>query len=228
MTDWPGRLVLLGHPLGHSLSPTFQNAALRAAGVPLTYELLDVPRSALRQTLNDLRIIGAAGNVTVPYKEAMVSECDRLSAAARAIGAVNTFWTSVDGARVGDNTDVDGFQAAVARLIGERPAGARVALLGAGGAAAAALYAIAGWKHAHVRVYSRTRERAEELVQRFKVGAEVVDSVEDALSGAAFVVNATPVGRRADDRPLFAADALPAGAVVLDLTYGQKETALVR
>ena len=111
MNPLPERLVLLGHPLGHSLSPALQNAALRAAGIPLTYEPVDVPRSVLDDTLADLRRKRAAGNVTIPHKEAVRAACDRLTDTARAVGAVNTFWTAVDGALVGDNTDVGGFAA---------------------------------------------------------------------------------------------------------------------
>jgi len=228
VTDWPGRLVLLGHPLGHSLSPTFQNAALRAAGIPLTYEILDVPRSSLRRTLHDLHIARAAGNVTIPYKEEVADACERLSASARAVGAVNTFWTAVDGARVGDNTDVDGFRAAIAQLIGEPPADAQIGLLGAGGAAAAVLHAMEGWQRARVRVYSRTRERAEALVRRFRLDAAVVESAQAAARGASIVVNATPIGRREDDPAACDVAWLSPDAAVLDLTYGRNETRLVR
>lgn len=224
----PGRLVLLGHPLGHSLSPTFQNAALRAAGIELTYETLDIPRSALEPTLDELRRVRAAGNVTIPYKEDVHRACDRLSAAAKAVGAVNTFWTGIDGALVGDNTDVDGFRAAVQRLFGDPRPDEVVAVLGAGGAAAAVLHAVEGWRDARVRLYSRTRARAEGLVQRFKLNAAVLDSPESAAAGATLVVNATPVGRRMDDVPPVAVSALAADAVVLDLTYTRTETLFVR
>ena len=228
MTDWPGRLVLLGHPLGHSLSPTFQNAALRAAGIPLRYEIVDVPRSSLHRTLNDLHIARAAGNVTIPYKEEVAAACERLTAAARAVGAVNTFWTAVDGARVGDNTDVDGFRAAVARLLGDPPSAVDVAVLGAGGAAAAVLHVLEGWQQPRVRVYSRTRVRAEQLVTRFGVSASVEDTIADAVREARLVVNATPLGRRGDDPSPVPVSLLAPDAAVLDLTYGPAETALVR
>jgi shikimate dehydrogenase len=225
----PGRLVLLGHPLGHSLSPLFQNAALRAADIPVLYELLDVPRSALEETLAELRRQRAAGNVTIPYKEAAFAACDRLTETARAVGAVNTFWTSIDGAFVGDNTDVGGFQAAVEQLIGVDAAARaqRVALLGAGGAAAAVLHAMEGWSKARVRLYSRTRARAEQLVQRFRISADVVSSAAEAVADATLVVNATPIGLRDEQLPL-PLESLPEGAAVLDLAYRIGETALVR
>ena len=229
MNSAPGRLVLLGHPLGHSLSPVFQNAALQAAGIPLTYEAVDVPRSVLDETLADLRRNNAAGNVTIPYKESLMAACDRVSDTARAVGAINTFWTAVDGAMVGDNTDVGGFSAAVRELLGQGdvPAGQVVAVIGAGGAARAVLYAIEGWPDATVRVYSRTRIRAEELVKRFKVKAEVSRSAPAAVDGATLVINATPVGLRDDTMPV-EVHALPRTSAVLDLAYRIGETALVR
>lgn len=224
----PGRLVLLGHPLGHSLSPIFQNAALRSAGIELTYETVDIPRSALGETMNALRRVRAAGNVTIPYKEDVLAWCDRRTPTAKAVGAVNTFWTAVDGAIIGDNTDVDGFRAAVQRLLGDLPTHALVAVLGAGGAAAAVLHEIGQWPGARARIYSRTRERADQLAERFTVRTEIVDSAKDAVVGADVVVNATPVGRRGDDPPPVQVDALSPGAAVIDLVYGKNETMLVR
>jgi len=223
----PERLVLLGHPLGHSLSPLLQNAALRAAAIPLTYEPVDVPRSVLDDTLADLRRKRAAGNGTLPHKEAVRAACEPLTDTARAVGAVNTFWTAVDGELVGDNTDVGGFTAAARELVGAPRDNEIVALLGAGGAAAAVLHAMEGWAGARVRVYSRTRSRAEELVKRFKTPAEIMRSAELAVAHATLVVNATPVGLRDDTVPV-GVDALAPDSAVLDLAYRANETAFVR
>lgn len=227
MRAQPGRLVLLGHPLGHSLSPLLQNAALRAAGIALTYEPLDVPRRSLDDTVTGLRRVGAAGNVTIPYKELLPAMCDRLTHPARDTGAVNTFWTAVDGALVGDNTDVAGFQQALAILLGGAPREQRVLLLGAGGAAAAVLLAMKGWDAPTVRVYARTMARAERLVERIGIAADVSNDLAAAARGATLVVNATPVGMRTDDVPIDPA-ILEAGAAVLDLVYRVGETPLVR
>lgn len=227
MITTPERLVLLGHPLGHSLSPIFQNAALRAAGIALEYEPLDVPRSVLDETLGELRRVHAAGNVTIPYKESVLSACDRVTDTARAVGAINTFWTAVDGALVGDNTDVGGFQAAAKELLGGEPADQTVALIGAGGAARAVLHAIERWPRTTVRLYSRTKTRAEELVKRFAVPIELARSAPAAAELATLVINATPVGLRDDTLPI-EVHALPKSSAVLDLAYRMGETALVR
>jgi len=223
----PERLVLLGHPLGHSLSPVFQNAAIKAAGFTVVYEPLDVPRSVLDETLGELRRVRAGGNVTIPYKESVMSACDRLTDTAKAVGAINTFWTSVDGALVGDNTDVGGFQAAARELLGGEPADQTVALIGAGGAARAVLHAIEGWPRTTVRLYSRTGKRAEELAQRYKVPIQLARSAPAAAEHATLVINATPVGLRDDTMPI-EVHALPRSSAVLDLAYRIGETALVR
>ena len=136
----PGRLVLLGHPVAHSLSPLFQNALLQRAEIPLTYHALDVEPHALRTVLSDLVAADGAGNVTVPLKDAVASHCDWVTPIAARVGAVNTFW-SEDGRLFGDNTDVGGFLAAVRTHAPQLPRGARVVLLGAGGSAAAVLAA---------------------------------------------------------------------------------------
>ncbi len=226
MTARPSRLVLLGHPVAHSLSPRIQNAALRAAGIALDYELLDVAPAGLAAALDALVHAGAAGNVTIPHKHAVAARCARLAPLAQRTGAVNTFWTE-HGALVGDNTDVEGFDDAVRELLGELPRGADVALLGAGGAAAGVLAAIERWGNCRVRLYNRTVPRAEALAARFAPFAAVAASSVEALRGASLAVNATSVGL-ADERIPFDVDALPAGAAVLDLVYRAGDTPLVR
>lgn len=223
MIDPPGRLVLLGHPVAHSISPRIQNAALRSAGIPLTYEARDVPPAALDAVLAALAAERAAGNVTIPHKEAVAARCSRLTPLAARAGAVNTFWHE-GGWLVGDNTDVGGIDASVRALLDAGVRSARVALVGAGGSAAAVLTAAEGWGSARVRIYNRHMDRAARLAARFPTVAEVAGSLTDALHGATLVVNATPVGMR--DRALpVPVELIPPGAAVLDLVYRAGETA---
>lgn len=227
MNGGPGRLVLLGHPLGHSLSPRVQNAALKRAGIALHYEPLDVPRHALEATIDELRRQRAAGNVTIPYKEDVLAACDRLTDAAEAVGAVNTFWTAVDGALVGDNTDAPGFGLAAAAFLGRIPRGATVGLLGAGGGAAAVLHAMEKWEVTSVSVYSRDMKRAGRLAMRFpRMPAKLAPSANDAVRGASLVVNATPVGLSGNAMPVDV-ELLADDAEVMDLAYRPGKTAFV-
>jgi shikimate dehydrogenase len=222
----PDRLVLLGHPVRHSLSPRFQNAALRAAGIPLTYEALDIPPEGLAKSLGRLRGENAAGNVTVPHKAAVAAACDRRTATATRTGSVNTFWC--EGAvLVGDNTDVAGFRAMSLSLLEHEPADEVVGLLGAGGAAAAVCAVVEEWLRSRVVVYGRGNERALALQQRFPGIVTLADSPIDAVRDATIVVNATPVGLSGDEMPIPVAQ-LPRDAVVMDLAYRVGQTPWVR
>jgi shikimate dehydrogenase len=226
VTLTPGRLVLLGHPLSHSLSPRFQNAALVAAGIPLRYEAVDVDPAAFEDVVASLVAQHAAGNVTIPCKERMHDACDVLTPLAQRVGAVNVFWIDEDGRLVGDNSDVGGFDAAVATLLGARPRDTTVGLLGAGGAAAAVLAAVETWPGCTSHVYNRTPERARLLCERFGAFAQPVDDI-GVIAGAQLVVNATSVGIRDDAYPL-APSLIAPGASVIDLVYRPGETAWIR
>ena len=223
----PGRLVLLGHPVAHSLSPAFQNAALRHAGLAVTYEALDVPPTAFGDVLAGIVAQRGAGNVTIPHKEAAAARCDRLPDVAARAGAVNTFWTEPDGTLVGDNTDVGGADALARHVLGRAPANLRVALVGAGGSAAAILTAAERWPGCYVGVWSRTSERSRALADRFGGVAHVARTLDDAVRDADLVVNATPLGLHGEDVPVDPL-VLRKGAAVMDLVYRRDAIAEVR
>jgi len=222
----PPRLVLLGHPVSHSLSPRFQNAALAAAGLGVRYDALDVEPTAFENVVAQLKREGVAGNVTVPFKERMHDACDVLTPLARRVGAVNTFWVDDAGALVGDNTDVGGFDLTVRTVLGGAPRDLTVGVLGAGGAAAGVLAAVETWPGCTAHVFNRTPERARLLCERFGSFAQPVDDI-GVIAGAQLVVNATSIGLRDNTLPIDL-ELLPAEAVVVDLVYRPGETALVR
>lgn len=227
----PTRLVVLGHPVAHSLSPVFQQAALDHAGIALRYERLDVPPSQLAKALAALRNEGAAGNITIPHKQHAVALCDLVTPLARRVGAVNTFWTDGDGRLVGDNTDVGGFDAA-ARALRPDPRGLRVLLLGAGGAALAVREAVAAWPDATLLVWARRAEQAAAFAAALGARARALAADHAALAEVLpevdLVVNATPLGLGANDALPIDPLALGARHALLDLTYRREGiTALV-
>jgi shikimate dehydrogenase len=224
---YPGRLVLLGDPVSHSLSPTIQNAALRAAQIPLVYEAVQVGKPGLRGLWRDLKKVSAAGNVTIPHKVAVYDRCDELTDVASRAGAVNTFWFE-SGRLHGDNTDVSGFDTAARALLGgEEPARARVVLLGSGGAAAAVLVAIEEWNGASVSIVARNAAKAEALVRRFPDVARIETTVKRAIADATLIVNATPVGQREGEQPLDLS-MIAKSTAVMDLVYTRGGTEWVR
>jgi shikimate dehydrogenase len=223
--DQPRRLVLLGHPVAHSISPLFQNAALHAAGIPLTYELLDVEPAKLDDVLATLRDERAAGNATIPLKEMLAERCSRLSPLAERVGAANVWWHE-DGALVGDNSDVGGAEMVIRALLGDTMPRARLALIGAGGSAASVLAAAERCGIPSAVIYNRNMDRAEQLAARFAPLASVAESMKEALSDATIVVNTTPVGLHDRSFPVPIGD-LPPGSAVFDLVYTRGETAWV-
>jgi shikimate dehydrogenase len=226
VSDLPGRLVLLGHPVKHSLSPVFQNAALAAARIPLAYEAVDVSPDQLPALLSQLIASNAAGNVTIPHKSAVARACGRLSVEAQRTGAVNAFRVEA-GVLVGHNTDVCGFDQAARDLIGTKPKNLTVGVFGAGGAAAAVLAAVESWDSCRVLVASRDMDRAAKLAERFRPFARAIDA-SNIADHAEIVVNATALGMAADPTgPIDPAD-LRRARWVLDLVYAPTETAFVR
>lgn len=223
----PERVVLLGHPVAHSLSPRIQNAALAAIDATARYEAIDVDPPRFDEVVDALKRERACGNVTIPFKERMLARCDALSPLARRVGAVNTWWIDDDRRLVGDNTDVGGFERAACDLLEvEHPRDVTVGLLGAGGAAAAVLTAVESWPGCTAHVYNRTPERARTLCARFGAVAQPVDDA-GVIAGADLVVNATSVGLKDDTMPIDPS-LVRRDAVVIDLVYRAGETRFVR
>jgi len=228
--------AVLGHPVGHSLSPPMQNAALAEMGLDAVYMAFEVPPERLEPALRGLVALGAAGvNLTLPLKERAVPIVDWVAPEAQRIGAVNTI--KIVGQRTeGYNTDAPGFLAAV-RNCGVNPAGKDCVVLGAGGSARAVAMALAG-AGARITLANRTVERAMELARILNDGgkgpaAQVLrpDSpdLDAALAAAALLVNTTPVGMapHADDPLPVPASALHPHLFVYDLIYNPPETRLL-
>jgi shikimate dehydrogenase len=206
---------VLGFPVGHSRSPEMMNAAFHVLGLDWRYLRLPLPPERFDEAVRALPGSGYRGaNVTIPHKLAAHDLADELSDAARAIGAVNTLTFADDGRITGDNTDAGGLLDA----IGE-PVSGTALVLGAGGAARAAAWALAQ-AGAEVTVWSRTPEHAAELAADLGVGHS------ERPGPSELMVNATSVGLRAGDT----LDGLPLvdARLVVDLVYGAEVTPVVR
>jgi shikimate dehydrogenase len=210
-------LAVIGDPVAHSLSPLMHNAAYRALGLDAVYVALRAPAAAVPSVLQALAAAGAAGNVTIPHKEAVERSVTRKTDVCQRAGACNTFW-SEGGVLVGDNTDVPGVRAALGELGVD---GDRWLVLGTGGAARAVAVAAAD-AGAALWVRSRHPDRA----QQFAAWASA--SVAHGPVAVDVVINATPLGLAAGDPlPLDPKD-LPGVRAALDLVYAAGETRWVR
>lgn len=225
--------VLLGDPVAHSLSPRIQNHALARAGLDARYIALQTPAVAVEGLVRGIALVGGGGNVTLPHKRLAWSSVDRHTPAAQRTGAVNTFWAE-NGEVWGDNTDVHGLRMALRRLAGDRDhawAGATVLLLGAGGAARAALLALEEEGIGQVILRSRRPEVAHELTRELQpaVGMlEVEGWAAGVPSGIDLILNATPLGLRPEDAGPVPADAVEPTTRVMDLVYRPEHTRWVR
>lgn len=224
------RAGIIGHPVGHSLSPVFQAAAFAAAGLDVVYERWDTPLAGLPARVASLRahdILGA--NVTVPYKEAVIPLLDEVGGLAARAGAVNTI-VNREGRLFGFNTDGAGFVAALRHEVSLDPAGRAFLLLGAGGAARGIALALAEARAAAVDIYNRTPARAATLARDLGPPARALAELP-ALAPYDCVVNCTTVGMRGGPDPSgipLKLDDAPPGLLVVDIVYAPLETPLLR
>ncbi|HTY38346.1 MAG TPA: shikimate dehydrogenase [Bacteroidota bacterium] len=229
---------VIGHPIAHSLSPLLHNTAFALLSLDCRYEAFDVEPAMLRDAIGDFKARGFSGlNVTLPHKEAVASLVDVRSMDAEAVGAVNT--VIFHGDRIsGDNTDVYGVVASLGEFKNELR-GARGVVLGAGGSARAAVYALVSRLGLEeISVINRSPERAAELTDNLKLSAVhatlrpmALSSSEaaTAIRDAALVINTTSVGMSpaVDDSPVPDAGLFHPGQIVMDLIYTPRETRLL-
>lgn len=222
VSNQPQRIILIGDPVEHSLSPAFQQPAFDALGLTVRYELSHTPARELSDRLQSMRagqIVGA--NVTVPHKEAAFALMNRVSLVAQRAGAVNTIVR--EGVELfGDNTDVYGFRTSL-ELIAFEFTVSHAVILGAGGAARGVAVALLEAGIERLTILNRTRSRADGISAALNDPRVAVGSVDDAhhaCAGAQLLVNATSLGWHDDlpvDRDVFAIVA--ANAIAYDLTY---------
>ena len=215
---------VFGWPLEHTLSPVIHNAAFRALGLDWSYFAWPVEPALIGDAVRGLRALGAAGaNVTMPHKEAVIEGLDALEGDARATGAVNTIENRA-GRLIGHNTDVSGFRALLVEDIGLDPSGERAVVLGAGGAARAVVKALSD-AGADVAIAARRAAMAEKLRNVSNVEVIAWDEVVKSASGAALIVNATPLGMAGGEAPPDIE--FHAKQTVVDLVYDPPVTPLV-
>ena len=228
---------LIGDPVEHSVSPAMHNAAFACLELDYVYLPFRVPKERLGEAIGGVRGLGFRGiNVTIPHKVAVMSFLDEIEPVAEKIGAVNTI-VNDNGHLTGYNTDAGGFLLALGRA-GFKPDGKKAVILGAGGASRAISFALAGGG-ARLVILNRREELdwAVELAGRIReaAGQEAIafelntGNLEQALEGAALLVNATSVGMHPNvestpvDKKL-----LRPGLVVFDAVYNPLQTRLMR
>lgn len=217
--------------MAHSRSPVILNAAFEATGIDWVFVGLPVRAGAARDAVAAMRTLGIAGmSVTMPHKVEVIDALDSLSVTASRLGAVNCIAREGD-RLVGHNTDGDGLIASL-QAEGVEPSGSRVVVLGAGGAARAAVLALGDAGAAEVVVCNRSPERGSAAAALVPNGraVDLTDGSKDltaVLADADLLINATPVGMADGDGSPVPSDALHPGLVVSDLIYHPSRTPLM-
>ncbi len=224
---------LIGYPVKHSLSPAMHNAAFASLSINAEYKLFELSVHELEPFMLALAKSEIRGiNVTVPYKEKVIPYLYIISDEARLIGAVNTIKVT-DGRLQGYNTDGEGFIAHLKQEAGFNPREKNIAVLGAGGAAKAIAVCLAKENPSRISLYDIDTKKAQDLASHIidNVGfsrCQAVDSTAGLQLGAAdCLINATPVGMKADDPCLIDKNDLHNELFVYDVIYNPQETRLL-
>jgi len=229
------KLAVLGHPIGHTLSPVMHNASIKALGLDGDYEYgkLDVAPEELMARLAQLPAEGYAGvNLTIPLKEVAFQGLDYLDVSAKTLGAVNTVEFSEEGL-IGHNTDGYGFLKALEESFGKATEGDHVFVLGCGGAgrAVALMAAIDGARA--ITLADTDAARVETLAAEILEYAPDVEVIQSMGGGSAscraadLVIQASPVGMKKEDPSLMPPEAFREGQRVFDLIYMYPKTAFL-
>lgn len=228
MSDDPAsidRYGVMGYPISHSRSPVIHRLFALQTGQRLQYELLHVAPEKLEQAVRQFQRTGGKGlNVTVPHKAAVARLCDQLSERASEASAVNTL-AFQDGEVFGDNTDGIGLMRDLEANLGVHLKGARILVLGAGGATLGIVGPLLRSLPSELVIANRTVSRAEHIVERFDeplaLSACAFDGVPDGVFD--LVINATSAGVHGEAPP-YPAAAVGSGTLCYDLSYGLKPT----
>jgi len=227
--------AVIGHPIGHTLSPVMHNASMQKLNFDGIYLALDVHPDRLMEVLPAMALMGFAGvNLTVPHKEIAFRGLDRLDESAQLFGAANTVEFTDEG-MVGHNTDGYGFLKALEEGFGKAVEGDAVFVLGCGGAGrATALQSVTNGAASLVLADIDTErvQKLESEVRELVPDVEVVQALNrsqqvELCRGCDVVVQASPVGMKKDDPSLLPAEAFREGQRAFDLIYMYPETAFL-
>ncbi len=232
---------IFGYPLSHTLSPAMHEAAFRELGIDANYIVLELIPDAFKKLMRRVSGFSLSGfNVTVPYKETVMKYLDEVRPEARAIGAVNTVFKQ--GTRwIGANTDMEGFLRTLVGDGGFRPSGKKAVVLGAGGAARAVVYGLSREGIREVLIADcfpeKARKIARDMGKIFKrtdyraVEAGTLE-VKEALQKADVIINATPLGLKAQDPAVIPEDWIPRSIAkkifFMDLIYNPAVTPFLK
>ena len=227
--------AVLGHPIGHTLSPVMHNASIEKLGLDAIYLAFDVHPDLLMNVLPAMQKMGFKGvNLTVPLKEVAFRGISNLDPSAKVAGAVNTVEFLPDGSMRGHSTDGTGFLRAFEEAFSTSIKGLNVCVLGTGGAGRTVAITCALSGAATIKLADLDAARTEAVAREIsglapKCAVHACRSTpSEAVTGADLIIQATPVGMQADDTPLLKAAAFQKGQMLYDLIYMYPQTGIMK
>lgn len=220
------RAFVCGHPIAHSRSPIIHRHWLQHYGIRGSYDPVDVAPADFARFVDEVKAGRfAGGNVTMPHKEQAFRLVSRRTDEAEQIGAVNTLWLA-DGELCGTNTDAYGFAGNLDQRSPGWDSSKSAAILGAGGAARAIVFALKQRGFTDIRIVNRTLDRARDLADRFGKGvsSHELNASKEVLSGVGLVVNTTALGMDGDRELPASPEFMSDGTLVTDIVYVPLET----
>jgi len=232
-------IALIGNPVGHSLSPIMQNAALQYLGLDLIYIAIPCKEKDLELVLNSFKKINCKGlNITIPHKEKVFELCSEISPIANKLKAINTLKLNSEKEWSATNTDVEGFIFPLKKL---NLAKKQSIILGSGGAARSVIQGLINLNFSTITVVSRNKSKLDELIKNFGNQVQLQgllnndNQAQDLIQLADLIVNTTPVGMKKTE---YENDAFPYGeyfwrslnsqTIVYDLIYNPNPTHLLK
>ncbi len=229
---------IIGYPVKHSKSPTFQTAAFQKLGINAVYVPFHVKPEDLQKAVDGIRALSIKGvNVTVPHKEEVIKYVNEISEEVKYIGAANTI-ENIDGYLKAYNTDAYGFIRGLKELlqqVNKQIPELSFLVLGAGGASRAIIYGLVKEGAKKIYLANRTLDKAEKIISDVKqlnrFLEEVIEpvrlyEVENYLDKVDVIVNTTSVGLHPEDKPLFDYEKIMKKHIIVDIIY--KKTPLIK
>lgn len=220
---------LLGRGIGYTLSPYIHNTVFKMYNIDAEYHVLDIPEHELDMKIREIfeRYVGL--NVTIPYKVTIIKYLDELTREAEVVGAVNT--VKIGDRKIGHNTDIVGIELSLKKR-NVNISGKKCLVLGAGGAARAAVYVFYKEGAEKITVCNRTRSRAEELKKHFESYGISIELAEwenrnQIAKRCDVIINCTPIGTLSEESPLDP-EVIDSSKIVIDMVYRPRYTKLLR
>ena len=221
--------LIIGNPIGHSLSPMLHNYWLKKYGIEGKYSLLEITEKEIKGVIDKIRTKEIKGiNVTIPFKQKVIPYIDKLINDAKITNSVNTIYLS-DGEVIGDNTDVYGIQSGYLKKIVRNNINTKTLIIGAGGVTPSVIVSLNKSNLINITVVNRTHDKTIFLKKNFP-NIEILkwNEIEKNTQNFDIIINSTSLGLKNGNEFEFLINHFKKELIYIDLIYNPIETKLIK